>query len=454
MKVIVCVKICGSEINPFDEAALELALSMSDDVTVLSMGPKSAEDALKPLTRLGCKTVLISDKIYAGSDTLATAYILSQAVKKLKFDIIICGRQSIDGDTAQVGPMLAQNLGISLVTNVIELKTEENSITAVTRGGTADVKIPVLMTAERCRTLRFPSIFSKQGNVEVWNNEKIGCIPERCGINGSPTRVLETFENKSGRRHCKFISFDELFPLIESIKKMSDTDKNEVKKDERPRAKFKNVWAVGQKAAEAAENIAQSVTVLEEIPPERVAAAAAEKKPEVILWNADAWGRKNAPIAAAILKTGLCADCTSLETDGETLYMYRPARSGSVTAKIKCLTKPQMATVRTESDSADIIVSGGRGVYNKLTELTGFAKEIGAELCASRGLVDMGAVPYDRQVGLTGKNVAPKIYIAVGISGAVHHTCAIEQSKVIIAVNPDRNARIFDYADYGIVKKF
>ena len=87
--------------------------------------------------------------------------------------------------------MLAQNLGISLVTNVIELKTEENSITAVTRGGTADIKIPVLMTAERCRILRFPSIFSKQGNVEVWNNEKIGCIPERCGINGSPNSVLK-----------------------------------------------------------------------------------------------------------------------------------------------------------------------------------------------------------------------------------------------------------------------
>lgn len=95
----------------------------------------------------------------------------------------------------------------------------------------------------------------------------------------------------------------------------------------------------------------------------------------------------------------------------------------------------------------DIIICGRQSI-------DGDTAQIGAELCASRGLVDMGAVPYDRQVGLTGKNVASKIYIAVGISGAVHHTCAIEQSKVIIAVNPDGNARIFDYADYGIVKKF
>ena len=80
-----------------------------------------------------------------------------------------------------------------------------------------------------------------------------------------------------------------------------------------------------------------------------------------------------------------------------------------------------------------------------------FADEIGAEIAASRGLVDMGKAEYDLQVGLTGKTVSPKIYIAVGISGAVHHTCAIEGADTVIAVNPDREARIFEYSDYGVI---
>ena len=83
-----------------------------------------------------------------------------------------------------------------------------------------------------------------------------------------------------------------------------------------------------------------------------------------------------------------------------------------------------------------------------------FAKSIGAEFAASRGLVDTNLVSYDKQIGLTGKTVNSKIYIAVGISGAVHHTCAIEECMAVIAINPDRNARIFQYADYGIVSEF
>ena len=179
-----------------------------------------------------------------------------------------------------------------------------------------------------------------------------------------------------------------------------------------------------------------------------------KEKPEVILWNADLTGRKNAPIAAAMLKTGLCADCTSLETDGKLLYMYRPAQEGNIIAKIKCLTMPQMATVRTKSESNDIIVSGGKGAAEFTDELLKFAEEIGGEPGASRGLVDMGKAPYEMQIGLTGKAVSPKIYIAVGISGAVHHTCAIEGAETVIAINPDKDARIFEYADYGIAEKW
>ena len=115
MKIVVCAKIIKGEINPFDACALETALRLSDDVTVVSMAPPSAINELTRLTRLGAKVISITDSAYAGSDTLATSYILSCAINKIDYDLIICGRQTIDGDTAQVGPSLATRLNICLL---------------------------------------------------------------------------------------------------------------------------------------------------------------------------------------------------------------------------------------------------------------------------------------------------------------------------------------------------
>lgn len=450
MKILVCVKIVKGEINPFDQSALECAFTLSNEVTVISMGPKSCEEVLKPLTRLGAKVILISDSTFAGSDTLATSYILSTAINKLEYDLILCGRQSIDGDTAQVGPMLSQMIGASLITNALTVECSENSVKAVTRMGDEAASLPAVITLERGYILRFPSIFSKVGEVSVWDNSVLNCDASKCGILGSPTRVLETFENERGRRKCKFIEYDELVPLVERL--MAE-DKKTVR-TEKSGQKLPFVWAIGKEVYDKALEVADKVVLIDKMPPEDISKKALAEKPNVILWNADLWGRKNAPIAAAILNTGLCADCTMLEAEGETLYMYRPAQGGNITAKIKCLTKPQMATVRTKSESSDIVVSGGKGVADKLDKLNELAKKLNAELGASRGLVDQGNAPYDIQIGLTGKTVSPKVYIAVGISGAVHHTCAIEGADTVIAINPDKDARIFEYADYGIIHSF
>ena len=184
MKILVCVKVIKGEINVFDESALECALKMSDDVTVVSMGPKSCENALLPLTRLGAKVKLISDSVFAGSDTLATAYVLSEALKKESFDLILCGRQSTDGDTAQVGPMLSEMLGLPLITNAFEIKAERKSVTAKTRLGEEKAKLPALVTLERGYVLRFPSIFSKLTAVEIIDNRALLCDTEKCGLKG------------------------------------------------------------------------------------------------------------------------------------------------------------------------------------------------------------------------------------------------------------------------------
>lgn len=450
MKIIVCAKVCEGDINEFDKCAVECALKLSDDVTVISMGPASAEAPLKELTRLGVKVILLCDKSFAGSDTLATSYVLSKAIARLEYDMIICGRQTTDGDTAQVGPCLAATLGINVITNVMEIKDVCSAVTCRTRLGEESAELPLVITVERINTLRFPKMRSKTSEVTVWNKDDIEADTSRCGLGGSPTRVLEICENKSGIRKCKFIDKSELLPLIERLKTEKRTKAEEAVSD----IKFKNVWIIGEKVKKAALKIAEEVTVITETDPKMIAEAAQLEKPDVILWNADLWGRKTAPQTAALLQTGLCADCVRLETDGRTLYMYRPAKSGNITAKIKCVTYPQMATVRTEEKSSDIIVSGGKGIKNDMERLKEFAESIGAEMCASRGLVDMGGAPYEMQVGLTGKTVSPCIYIAAGISGAVHHTCAIENAQTIIAINPDKNARIFEYADYGIAEEF
>lgn len=450
MKVLVCLKIIKGEINPFDESALECALQLSDDVTVMSMGPKSCEEVLKPLTRLGAKVKLISDNAFAGSDTLVTSYILSTAIRQMEYDLILCGRQSVDGDTAQVGPMLSQKLSIPVITNAMQVSCNDGVVFAKTRDSEEKVSLPALVTVERGYVLRFPSIFSKIGDVEIIDNTKLGCDISKCGLGGSPTRVLAAFENESGKRKCKFITKDELIPLVNELVKLERGGEKQAFDG----TKLKSVWAVGEEVIEKANEISEEVVFIEKTTPEEIAKKAIEEKPDVILWNADLWGRKNAPIVAAMLDTGLCADCTRLETDGEDLIMYRPAQGGNITAKIKCLTKPQMATVRTKSESSDIIVSGGKGIADNMQKLEELANTLNAQIGASRGLVDMNKATYDKQIGLTGKTVSPKVYIAIGISGAIHHTCAIEGSGTIIAINPDKDARIFEYADYGIVESF
>lgn len=449
MKILVCVKVIKGEINPFDESALECALQLSDDVTVVSMGPKSCAEALLPLTRLGTKVILISDNAFAGSDTLVTAYILSTAIKQMEYDLILCGRQSVDGDTAQVGPMLSQKLAIPVITNAMKITCEDTKVFADTRVGQENANLPALVTVERGYVLRFPSIFSKVGDIEIINNSTLNCDVSKCGLSGSPTKVLEAFENERGKRKCKFIKMEELFPLVDELMHKECVED----KKEYDGIKLKSVWAVGEEVLEKAREISDEVILIEKASPEEITQKALKEKPDVILWNADLWGRKNAPIVAAMLNTGLCADCTMLEADGENLIMYRPAQGGNITAKIKCVTKPQMATVRTKAESSDIIVSGGKGVADAIEKFYKLAEKLGAEIGASRGLVDINKATYDKQIGLTGKTVSPKIYVAIGISGAIHHTCAIEGSTTVIAINPDKDARIFEYADFGILEK-
>lgn len=466
MKIVVCVKqTAGGELNPFDACAYETALQIPGaEVILLSMGPEKTMDLLLNLTRLGAKEAyLLCDRKFAGADTLATSYTLALAVKKIAPDLVICGRQTIDGDTGQTGPALAAAAGLELITNVMKVVRLDGALTCETRGmGERTVRYPALITVERINQLRLPSIRSKKGRVVCWDAECLGAEQEKCGLEGSPTKVLASFQNESGKRKCRFVEAAELEKLI-TVGLTKEKERINVLQQES--ARLKHVWIVGEKCREMAETISDDLTVIDRKEAEALGRDFVEQfvrqirkeMPTAILWDSDPWSKQVAPQVAALLRTGLCADCTSLETDGEKLYMYRPAFSGNIIAKIGCVTRPQMATVRTKADGvADVICAMGKGAKSAQSVIETYVNKknreggILWETAASRLAVDSEMLPYEKQVGMTGKIVSPPVYLAVGISGAVHHIAGMKQAGTVIAINPDRKAPIFDYADYGI----
>lgn len=456
MKIVVCIRQgLDGEINPFDACAYEEALKIGGEITLLSMGPLTARDFLLRLTRLGAKkAILLSDKAFAGADTLATAYTLALAIEKLKPDYIFCGRQTLVGDTAQTGPMLSVYAKTNIITNVMGvLAANESEITCKTRDyGEITATVPALLTVERINNLRLPSIRSKMGEVEVWTANDIKADLNRCGLKGSPTRVLETKENSSGRRRCKYITADELSTVIaESLKKSTE----KVVENTTDGEKLKKVFCVGEAPLEYAKAICENPTVISLDAVDKMAEFIKNEKPDAVIWGSDSLSKQTSAQVAAKLNLGLCADCTSLQTDGQILYMVRPALAGSVVAKIKSITTPAMATVRTtQNDMANILVAAGFGVKENLDKVKTFAESIGADLVTTRKMVDNDFFPYEKQVGLTGKTVAPSVYIALGVAGVVHHIVGMQRAGTVIAVNPDKDAPIFDYADYGIIANF
>ena len=200
--------------NPYDlvaaEAAVQLAEKYGGKVTVITMGPPQAESALRECLALGAgEAILLSDRAFAGADTLATSYTLSQAIAKIAatepVHLAMCGKQAIDGDTAQTGPGIATRLGyrqFTYVSQIIDVNPENNTIRVKreVEGGSEIIEgaLPALLTVElNLATPRYASlpalVRALRQDIRVWGAKDIVDSPERLGLKGSPTSVKEIF---------------------------------------------------------------------------------------------------------------------------------------------------------------------------------------------------------------------------------------------------------------------
>ena len=197
-----------SIINPDDKAGLEAALRLKDaqgaHVTVLSMGPPQADAALREALAMGAdEAVLVTDRAFGGADTWATAHTIAAALKTLPYDLIITGRQAIDGDTAQVGPQIAENLNITNISYAEELKVEDGCVIVKRqfedRYHIVKAKLPCLITAlselNEPRYMTPGGIFSayREKEIKILTRKDLDVADGDIGLKGSPTRVVQTF---------------------------------------------------------------------------------------------------------------------------------------------------------------------------------------------------------------------------------------------------------------------
>lgn len=195
-------------VNPFDTYALEEGVRLKErcggKVTAISMGPPQAIEVLREAIAVGADdAILLSDAAFAGADTLATAYTLAQAINKLGYDIIICGRQTIDGDTGQVGPELAEMLGVSFiayVSQIEEITSEQMRARRMVGDGYEVVAAPlpsVITAVKEINVPRLPSLRglakAKSAVIPTWTAADLGTDKNRVGLSGSATRVIKVF---------------------------------------------------------------------------------------------------------------------------------------------------------------------------------------------------------------------------------------------------------------------
>ena len=574
-----------SEINPFDLLAVNLAVDLkaagvggdagpaadadSDSVIALSMGPPNAAEGLTQCYALGVdRAILLSDRALAGSDTLATAQALSLALQHESPDLVICGRNSSDAETGQVGPEIAELLDWPHISNVrkLEIDRAAHRIIAerVTDVGHQVLECPlpaVVCVTEGAGPERYPGRDEMTAAAEQ-EIERLSCADltddlSLFGLAGSPTWVEDIRLIEPGRlgivirdatpQDAARQVADALRERLAALSASAAADNPEAVM-QRHSGGDRPIWVVADLStagplpvtremlgkARALNAITQSEIVAVTVgnnPTDAVAElirsgadrvlhlytaglvwargvaeslsnAIAANPPYAVLFAATADGRDLAARIAARLRLGLTGDAIDLEINAAgQLVQLKPALGGNVVAPIMSKTLPNLVTLRpgvlmpaapdtntadisrrahsidqitlthrntpdatlvsehfaqeydaVELAAAPVVIGAGMGVgADGLAAVRELAASIGAPLATTRNVVHSGWLPHQVQVGISGRTIAPQVYLAVGIRGAFNHTVGIQKAGVILAVNRNHRAAIFRAADYGIV---
>jgi electron transfer flavoprotein alpha subunit len=553
------------ELNPYCRRAVskgvELARESGGRCTVLTLGPPTAEDCLREAIGWGAdEGVLVSDPAFAGSDTLATARALAAALRRCgSFDLVLCGKNSVDADTAQVPAQLAALLGLPLLTGVRVLEIVEGGVEARCERDDgwqrAAVAFPAVLTcAER---LTEPAKVDPEGRAAV-DVSRISRLSARdlgdgpWGQAGSPT-VVGRVERLAVDRLRRRLSGDVVAQVREAVALLEERGAFAalpppdgrvpgpggtsgpggvpgpggapglsappvgpvavvLEPERRGIARELLGGAAGLAAQVGSRVVAIAVEALDactaggwgadEVLPvegsdvaEDVSAALAEwvasASPWAVLLPSTMWGREVGGRLAALAACGLVGDAVDLDVERGRLVCWKPAFGGGLVAAVTCTTAAQAATVRPgvlprlaprdvaavtlpalavpwrsrvrlhdaeRNDDidvlagAEVVLAVGTGVppddYPLLEPLR---RALGAELAATRKVTDKGWLPRARQVGITGRSIAPRLYVAVGVAGKFNHVVGVRGAGVVLAVNRDPEAPIFDAVDVGIV---
>ena len=564
-----------TEVNPFDVLAMSAASLLKQtiplELVVYTMGPPQARDALVQCLAMGAdRAVHLVDQAFAGSDTLATARALSMALRREKFDLIICGRTSVDAETAQVGPEIAELLDLPQITVVRHLEVSDSG-TGITAERLSDsgyevvyCRLPALITVTEGVA---PEVYPRKEAIEVAKRAPIAELTAAdlsddvslFGIEGSPTWVSEIHSVESEREGMvvKDKPIDEAVDLLlDYLEKRGVLGEPRQPSSRggtplnprgrrRPPGQAGAIWVVAELledevrpvtlellggARDLAPQIATNVeAVLVGEGVERhlstltaygadcvrtaddpglarydtenhtttLAKAIEAHRPYAVLIPSTVDGRDHAARLAARLGLGLTGDCVGLEIDGEgRLIQLKPAFGGNIVAPILSKTVPNMATVRPgiltpvdpdwsmepevrelavaglrdprvrvlervvdrslegeELEHARNIVAVGMGVGSpeNIAVVRGLAQALGASLGATRDVTDLGWLPKQFQIGLSGKAVSPDLYIAVAVRGPFNHTVGVRKAGTVVAINNNARAPIFKAADFGIL---
>ena len=545
------------EMNPYCRRAVakgvELARATSGTCTVITLGPPSAEDCLREAIAWGCDDgVLVTDPAFAGSDTLATARTLAAALAVVgPFDLVLVGRNSVDADTGQVGPQVAELADLAFATGVRTLALD--GAVALVQCEEDDgysersVTLPaVLSCAER---LTDPAKVDPAGRdavdaarIRTLAPADLGAGP--WGTLASGTYVGETrvFDVERARQRLSGPVDEQIDAAVRLLRSRGalDRDANDgasvgalgaprplsgpavvvVAEPGRPSAARELLGAAHALAVEIDGHVlavtasdedwhaelgawgADGIVAVVDVAVEEDAAAALvswlrEPQPWGVLLPSTTWGREVGGRAAAAIGAGLTGDAIDLEvttvasTGEQQLLAWKPAFGGRLVAAIYCSTPVQMATVRagvlraptprerfdpptitvagarrgrvvvrtsTRDDDLDAlghattVIGVGAGVPpDSYAAIEPLAAVLGAEIAASRKVTDKAWLPRARQVGITGRSIAPRLYVAVGMSGKFNHMVGVRAAGTILAINADLDAPVWDHADIGIV---